>query len=103
MNREARKKIAGKYGQTVQIDDPMVPLDAWYPVFSQLHRTVIAEAGDFDYAKCRPDLYRQIRDAENAIDRMDEVRLSEVVAAMAVWRGLILKAVLEQGHKKVAG
>jgi len=76
-------------------DDPILPLEAWYPVFKELHRKVVAETPHFDYLwlkEHRPDLYQAIKAKENELDALGPAPLSQVMAIMREWRGLILKA-----------
>ena len=80
-------------------DDPVLPVEAWYLGFKELHRKVISESPNFDYGWLRanrPDLYRAIRGKENGLDALQEARLSEVMAIMREWRELILKAEFER-------
>ena len=84
---------------TTPADDPILTVDQWYPEFRNLHRATIAECGDFDYdeaKKNQPKLYTDIKNIENRIDAIDEVRLSVVVSLMREWRHLLQDAVTEQ-------
>ena len=90
-------------------DDPLLPVEAWYPEFHRLHVQVIQETPNLDWQSIRgkrPDLYRAIKDREHEIDELGDARLSVVIAIMAEWRGLILRAesedrgIHEQDHKK---
>jgi len=79
--------------------DPLLPIEAWFPVFKELHHKVIAETLDFDYGwlrQHRPDLYQAIKTKENEIDALQEAKLSQVVAIMREWRELVLKAEFER-------
>jgi len=85
-------------------DDPILPLEAWYPVFKELHRKVIAETPDFDYLwlkQHRPDLYQAIRAKESDLDAIQEARLSVVMAIIRQWRELVLQAEFERKKPKI--
>jgi hypothetical protein len=76
-------------------DDPLLRVEQWYPEFHRLHMAVVAETPDFDYGwlrQHRPDLYQRIKDKENAIDALETVRLSEIMAIMTEWRWLMMDA-----------
>ena len=86
-------------------DDPIISIDAWYPTFHQMHVAVVAESPDFDYRELKHqnlELYSQIKAAEARIDALEDARLSEVMAIMTEWRGLILKATFEQRQRTAA-
>ena len=79
--------------------DPIVSIYQWYPDFRDFHHKVIAETPDFDYLWLKthkPDLYQTIRAKENALDDLRDARLSEIMAIMREWRGLILQAEFER-------
>ena len=85
--------------EPIPADDPIISVDAWYPTFHQMHVAVVAESPDFDYGELKHEnleLYSKIKAAEARIDALEEVRLSEVMAIMTEWRGLLLKATFEQ-------
>lgn len=80
-------------------DDPLLGPGGWYPEFHSYHESVVKETPNFDYILLRqrnPDLYREIKVKENEIDMLQGARLSEVMALVREWRGLILKADFEQ-------
>lgn len=80
-------------------NDPVLPVDAWYPVFRELHHRVIDESKDFDYGwvkQNRPESFREMKTIEDRIDRMGAARLSEIVATMREWRDMVLRAYFEQ-------
>lgn len=79
-------------------DDPILPVEAWFPVFKALHRKVIAETRNFDYGwlrRNRLDLYQAIRTKEDELDALQEVKLSEIMTIIREWRELVLKAEFE--------
>ena len=82
-------------------DDPILPVEAWYPVFKEFHRKVVHENCDFDYGWVRvhrPDLYQAIKAKESELDALQEARLSEVMAIIREWRELVLQACFEQSE-----
>ncbi len=95
-NRQATQKadfpVSGE-------DDPILPLEAWYPVFKELHHRVLSETPNFDYLwlkEQRLELYQGIKAKENGLDSLKEARLSEVMSILGQWRELVLKAEFEQ-------
>ena len=75
-------------------DDPILPVEAWLPVFKELHRKVVHETPNFDYGWLRanrPDLYRDIKAAEGELDALQDAKLSKVMEIIRTWRGLILR------------
>ena len=91
--------------EPIPLDDPIISVDAWYPTFHQMHVAVVAESPDFDYRELKHqnlELYSQIKAAEARIDALEDARLSEVMAIMTEWRGLILKATFEQRQRTAA-
>ncbi len=79
-------------------DDPILPVEAWFPVFKELHRRVIADTHNFDYGWLRIsklDLYERIKTKEKELDSLGYARLSEVMAIVREWRELVLKAEFE--------
>ncbi|MCH7911731.1 MAG: hypothetical protein IH856_01655 [Deltaproteobacteria bacterium] len=92
--REHKEEIKAVLGQ----DDPILSPGQWYPHFRDFHHKVIAETPNFDYLWLKehgPDLYRDIKAKENALDALGDARLSTVVALMRQWRELVLKAEFE--------
>jgi len=80
-------------------EDPILMPEHWIPHFRDLHHKVIKETPDFDYGWLRanrPDVYQSIKTKENELDALQEARLSEVMAIMRQWRGLILQAESER-------
>jgi hypothetical protein len=80
-------------------DDPLLPLEAWYPLFHQLHVNVVAETKDSHHQwlkTSQPELHAEIKAVADRVDAMGQVRLCEVMAAMREWRELMLKADFEQ-------
>jgi hypothetical protein len=100
-DREEAKRIAASdqtpLGDPVanDNDNPVLPVDCWFPHFRAFHQQVITETADFDYGElCERncELYRRIKTKENEIDVLGPARLSEVIAIMREWRELILTA-----------
>ena len=86
-------------------DDPLLTIEHWYPEFHRLHRSVVHETRDFDYAWVRqnqPSLYREIKLKEQQIDHLHECRMSAVMDLIRDWRGLILRAYTVQRTKEAA-
>ena len=84
-------------------DDPILSLDAWYPVFKEFHHRVVIETPNFDYLllkEHRPDLYQAIKVKEAELDSLRDVRLSEVTAIMHEWRTLVLQVCFEKSSKR---
>ena len=80
-------------------DDPILPVEAWFLVFKEFHQKVVHESSDFDYAWLkdnRPDLYRDLKTKEVELDALKDAQLSEVMAIIREWRGLVLRACFEQ-------
>jgi len=80
-------------------EDPILTTEQWIPYFRDLHHKVIKETPDFDYGWLqvnRLDVYRAIKAKENELDALQEARLSEAMAIMREWRGLILQAESER-------
>ena len=93
--REHREEVKSILAE----DDPILPVEAWFPVFKELHHKVIAETADFDYGWLRDnrvELYQAIKAKESELDALGEARLSEVMQVMGEWRGLILRAESER-------
>ncbi len=85
-------------------DDPILPVEAWFPVFKELHRKVIAENRNFDFGwlRCtRPDLFQAIRGKESELDGLGPAPLSHVMAIMRQWRELMLQAEFERRKPKI--
>ncbi len=85
--------------QALASDDPILPVEAWYPVFKEFHLKVVHETRDFDYGWVRAnrlDLYRSLKEKEAELDSLRDARLSEVMAVMREWRILILKSEFER-------
>jgi len=83
----------------VEIDDPIVSPEQWFPSFRYFHHNVIRESPDFDYAwvcQNRPELYGAIKGKENQIDALGAAQLSQVMALLREWRELILTAEFER-------
>ncbi len=92
--REHREEVKSFLNE----EDPTLMPNQWYPDFRDFHHKVIAETPDFDYLWLKthkPDLYQTIRAKENALDDLRDTRLSEIMAIMREWRGLILQAEME--------
>ena len=80
-------------------DDPFLPVEAWFPVFADLHRRLVLEVRDFDWLWVKennPDLYRSLKSKEDELDALGEVRRSEVMTIIREWRELLLKAEFER-------
>ena len=100
---DANRPATIPYPEPSPADDPIISVDAWYPTFHQMHVAVVAESPDFDYGELKQqnlELYSEIKAAEAQIDALEDARLSEVMAIMTEWRGLILKATFEQRQRK---
>jgi len=79
-------------------EDPTLSREQWYPQFRDFHHKVIKETPDFDYCWLRanrPDLYQLIKTKEEDLDALGDAKLSQVMAIMREWRGLILRAEME--------
>jgi hypothetical protein len=90
--------------QAVTVDDPLLTVETWFPIFHQFHAKVIAETQGFDYRwlkEHRPELHRQIKAVECHIDSFQHARLSAIMTAMHDWRALVLKAHFEQKKDEV--
>ncbi len=93
--REHREEVRQALGS----NDPILPVEAWYPVFTELHRRVIQESKDFDYLWLkdhRQSLYHAIKAKENELDVLRDARLSGVIKIVGQWRRLVLQAEFEQ-------
>ena len=87
-----------KASTTPRDDDPLLSPGEWYLHFTAFVTEVYKATPDFDLAwlrNNRTDLYQQIRAIEDQIDRLQEVRLSEIMSMMREWRTLILRADFE--------
>lgn len=79
--------------------DPVLPVDAWFPVFSAYAHQVIDQSKNFDLGwvrENRQELYRALKNKEAEIDALQEVRLSTVMDLVQQWRDLILRGEFEQ-------
>jgi len=80
-------------------DDPMLTPDHWYLEFHHFHLEVVRSTPDLDWEwirEHRSELFEAIRQKEDKLERLGDARLSEVMAIMGEWRGLILKAEFER-------
>lgn len=79
--------------------DPVLSVDAWFPVFSVYVHQVIDQSKNFDLGwvrENRQELYRALKNKEAEIDALQEARLSNVMALVQQWRDLILRGEFEQ-------
>lgn len=90
--------------QNDETEDPVVPVEVWVPEFHELHRRVVRETPDFDYAWLRnerPDLHKAIGAIRDEIDTLGPAPLSKVTELMSRWRLLMLEA--EQARQTAGG
>ena len=93
------RKCKGEVTRLLSEDDPILPPTTWFPEFHRLHVRIVQETPNLDWQwlkEQRPDLYRAIKDRENKLDALGDARLSEIMAIMREWRGLVLKAEFKQ-------
>ena len=97
---EADKPSPSAQGQVQRPeDDPVLSPDQWYREFHRFHVLVVQETPDLDWAwlrEQRPELLQTIKDKEAKLDALGDAKLSEVLAIMREWRGLILNAEFER-------
>lgn len=83
--------------------DPVLPVDAWFPVYGAYVHQVIDQSKNFDLGwvrEKRQELYRALKNKEAEIDALQEARLSTVMALVQQWRDLILRGEFEQRKAK---
>lgn len=79
--------------------DPVLSVDAWFPVFSVYVHQVIDQSKNFDLGwvrENRQELYCALKNKEAEIDALQEAQLSTVMALVQQWRDLILRGEFEQ-------
>jgi hypothetical protein len=84
----------------VDVGDPVVPVAVWFPEFHRLHRAVVVESGDFDYAEARkhqPEAYAALKEIEAHIDALGDAPVSLIVEIMSEWRGLVSACLKQKG------
>lgn len=98
-DRELARRLVNEKPPESAPDDPVLPVDAWFPVFSAYVHQVIDQSQKFDLGwvrENRQELYRALKNKEAEIDALQEAQLSTVMALVQQWRDLILRGEFEQ-------
>jgi hypothetical protein len=103
MSAEAEPPETHKQHKEQPEFDPVVPVDAWLPIFHEWRCSLIPDAPDYIFLReHNPELYHELKALERKTDALQDAKLSEVMNLLTEWRQLVLKACFEQREREKA-